>query len=132
MINLLPLIGRIFIAMIFLYAGVTKLNDLNTTVMYISQEGLPYATFLAISGSCMEILGSLLVLVGYKTRFGAFVLFLFTIPATLFFHDFWTLENTQALNQMQHFMKNFAMMGGLLYIMAYGGGAFSFDKSHRE
>lgn len=127
MSEILSLLGRICIAMIFVVAGFNNFMDFSGTVAFFSSEGLPFAKILAIFGIGAEIVGGLMVLLGFRARFGAFILFLFTLPTTFVFYDFWTLESTAAINHMQHFMKNFAMMGGLLYIMAYGAGSISVD-----
>ena len=76
----------------------------------------------------MVLGGGLLVLFGFKARFGAFLLFIFTIPVTFVFHSFWNMPADQITNQMHHFMKNISIMGGTLYLMAYGAGRFGFDR----
>jgi putative oxidoreductase len=55
------------------------------------------------------------------------VLIIFLIPTTLIFHDFWTYEGAAAQNQMQHFMKNLSIMGGLLFVLGTGSGCCSID-----
>ena len=55
-------------------------------------------------------------------RWGALMLVLFTIPATVMFHNFWAADAAQYQNQLNHFLKNASMIGGLLYMMAFGAG----------
>ena len=52
-------------------------------------------------------------------------IFLFIIPVTLIFHDFWTVEGQEMQNQLNHFMKNLAIMGGMLYVIVMGSGPYS-------
>jgi len=82
--------------------------------------------FLAGAILC-EVLGGLSVLVGYRARIGAAALIVFLIPASLIFHDFWTLEGMEQQVQMVMFMKNLSIMGGLLLVMSLGTGPFSLD-----
>lgn len=125
--SMVALLGRICIAMIFLVAGAHKILDFQGTVTTIAAEGLPFAQVIAALACAVEMMGGLFVLLGYRTRFGAFILFLFTLPTTFLFHDFWTQESELALTHMQHFMKNIAILGATLYIMSFGAGKISFD-----
>ena len=70
----------------------------------------------------------LMVLAGWNARWGAVLLALFTIPATLIFHNFWAVDAAQYQNQFNHFMKNLAVLGGLAYIIAMGSGPYSLRK----
>ncbi|MCA9005665.1 MAG: DoxX family protein, partial [Planctomycetaceae bacterium] len=76
------------------------------------------------------IAGSLSLIAGFKARFGAGLLFIFLVLATYYFHDFWTIEDAQAKQgQMIHFMKNLALMGSMLFVMANGAGKMSLDNA---
>ena len=72
--------------------------------------------------------GGLSVLTGFKARWGALALVLFLVPVTAIFHNFWTLQGMEQQMQMIHFMKNLAIMGGLLSIVARGAGLASVDE----
>jgi putative oxidoreductase len=79
------------------------------------------------------IAGSLSVILGFKTRIGAGLLLVFLVLATYFFHDFWTLEDAQAQQaQMIQFMKNLALMGTMLFLMANGPGQMSLDQRKKS
>ena len=80
----------------------------------------------------IELGGGLLLAVGYKTRWAALALFLFIIPATYFFHAFWSAAPEQAVNQMINFQKNIAIMGGYLALFVAGPGAISLDGWRRR
>jgi len=125
--NTLMLLGRMAFAQVFVISGFQKILSFSATAAYIASKGLPYSHVLLIIAIIFEFGGGMMVLLGWKTRWGAALLFLFMIPVTYVFHSFWTVESQEVVNQMHHLMKNLAMMGGTLYIMAIGGGAFSFD-----
>jgi putative oxidoreductase len=80
----------------------------------------------------LELGGGLLVAIGYKARFGAAALILFTIMTMIFFHNFWAFEGADYQMQMINFMKNLAITGGLFLILAYGAGPMSVDGEDDE
>jgi putative oxidoreductase len=126
-----PLVGRILIALIFVFAGFGKITGFEGTVGYIASKGMPLPQLAAIGAIIIELGGGILLVLGWKTRVAAMALFLFTGLAALIFHNFWAAAPDQAQNQMIHFMKNLAIMGGLLFVMAHGSGPFSLDKSNK-
>lgn len=119
----LPLLGRILLAAIFLMSGLNKIMNPQGTQQYMASMGLTTATtFFYLGAIVLEVGGALSLLLGYWTRIGATALIVFMIPTTLIFH-----ANFADQNQMTHFMKNLAMIGGLLYAWSYGPGAISLD-----
>jgi putative oxidoreductase len=82
--------------------------------------------FLALAVLC-ELAGGLSILLGAKARWGALLLAAFLVPVTAIFHDFWTYQGQEMQAQMQHFMKNLTIIGGLLTLAATGAGAYSVD-----
>ncbi|MBS1155372.1 MAG: putative oxidoreductase [Proteobacteria bacterium] len=120
-----PLAGRILLALIFVMSGLNKFTGLAGTAGYIASKGLPMPQVLAIAAAVVELVGGVLLIVGWKARWAALALFVFTAIAALLFHNFWAVPPEQTQNQMIHFMKNLAIMGGLLYVVAYGGGPLS-------
>ncbi|HXZ97449.1 MAG TPA: DoxX family protein [Burkholderiales bacterium] len=122
-----PLIGRILLALIFVIAGFGKITAYNATAGYMAGHGLPFAQVLLVPVIFIEFGGGLMLLLGWKARWAALALFLFIIPTTLIFHPFWIADADQMQNQI-NFLKNLAIMGGMLYIMAYGSGSFSLGK----
>jgi putative oxidoreductase len=122
------LLGRILIALIFVFAGFGKVTGFEGTVGYITSKGLPLPTLAAIGAIIVELGGGVLLAIGWKTKLAAAALFVFTAMTALFFHNFWAMAPDQAQNQMIHFMKNLAIMGGLLFVMAHGSGPLSVER----
>lgn len=125
----LNMIGRLFLIMIFLMSAVgNKIPNFGNTAEYMASEGVPAPMFLLAGAIIFLLAGSLSILIGWKARIGASLLLVFLILATYWFHDFWTFEDPQA-RQMQTiaFMKNLALMGAMLMIIARGPGTPSFD-----
>ena len=126
--NLAALFGRVLFSLIFIISGLGKIFQYNAMATMMSSEGMPYAEWLLVLAIILELGGGLMILFGYKTRLGAFGLFVFIFMTSLIFHDFWTYEPAQMTNQIHHFLKNFAMMGAALYMMAFGAGKYSIDS----
>ena len=126
-----PFAGRILLALIFVISGFGKITGFEGAVGYIASKGLPLPQLGAILAIVIELGAGLLLLVGWQTRWAATALFLFLVPTTLLFHDFWSYTGSQERMQQIHFMKNLAIMGGMLYAMAFGGGALSIDNRQR-
>lgn len=122
------LLGRLLIALIFVFAGFGKVTGFEGTVGYITSKGLPLPTLAAIGAIIIELGGGILLAIGWKTKLAAAALFVFTAMTALFFHNFWAVAPDQAQNQMIHFMKNLAIMGGLLFVMAHGSGSLSVER----
>jgi putative oxidoreductase len=117
------LIGRVFLGVIFLISGFHKIADPQGTQQYMVAMGMTWMTALLYVGAVVvELAGSFSLLLGYRTRAGAWLLFLFMIPTTLIFHT-----HFDDPNQMIHFLKNLSIMGGLLYVANYGPGSLSMD-----
>ena|SRR3990172_1464214 len=127
--NIGPLAGRILIALIFIMSGWGKITGFEGTVGYIASKGLPLPQAVAVIAIILELGGGLMVVAGYKARWGAAALIVFTAVAALFFHNFWAVPADQAQNQMAHFMKNLAIIGGLLYVAVHGSGPLSVERS---
>jgi putative oxidoreductase len=123
-----PLAGRILITAIFLVSGYHKIVGFAAVSGMMAKMGMPMPDLLLAGAIAFEIGGALMVLLGWHACLGALLLVVFTVPATLIFHNFWAVDAAQYQNQFNHFMKNAAMVGGLLYIMAMGPGPFSLQK----
>jgi len=123
-----PVAGRTMLAMIFLISGYAKIGNFAGTAGYMAAKGIPLAEFALVLTIIIEIAGGLMLAIGWRTRWAALVLFLFLIPATLIFHNFWAADAAQFQNQLNHFLKNVCILGGMLYVMAFGSGPLSLDK----
>ena len=118
----LAIAGRVMIAAIFILSGASKLADPAGTIGYIASAGLPLPQLAFVGAAAVELLGGLALVVGYRTRFVALALAIFSVVAALSFHSALSDQN-----QFIHFFKNIAMAGGLLQIVAFGGGRLSID-----
>ncbi len=122
-----PLAGRILLALIFVISGFNKLIGFEGTAGYIASKGLPLPQLAAAGAIAVELIGGILLVIGWQTRWAATAIFLFLIPTTLLFHPFWAVTAGKQMETIQ-FMKNLCIMGGMLYVMAYGAGPFSLDN----
>ncbi|QKV53135.1 DoxX family protein [Comamonas antarctica] len=125
--NLLALLGRILLALLFIPAGVGKLTGFAGTVGYAASAGMPLPQIAVAIALLVELFGGLALLLGWQTRWAAFALALFTLVASFFFHKFWGLPADQATMQQMLFYKNLAAAGGLLAFAAFGPGGYSLD-----
>ena len=128
----LPFVGRICLAAIFLVAGTMKFLNWDATAAHMQQHQLPWVHILLPIAATAEVAGGLALLFGCLTRLASAGLILFLIPATLIFHNFWAQSGMEAQNNMHHCLKNIAIMGGLLFIMAFGAGPLSCDAWSKE
>ena len=124
---MLPLFGRILFALIFLISGIQKIVAFGAHVAYMRAYSMPWAPLFLVGAIAVEIGGGLLLVLGFRTRWAAVLLFLFLIPATLLFHtDFGEPQ------QGTSFLKNLAIMGGLLFVAHAGPGPVSLDARTQQ
>lgn len=123
----LPAAGRIVLAAIFLFSGISKLLAPDVTLSYIVAGGLPFAMLGLVAAIAIEIGGGAMLALGVKTRAVALLLTLFVVAIALTFHHL--LSDRAHLVQ---FLKYFAMAGGLLQVVAFGAGAWSVDAIARR
>jgi putative oxidoreductase len=126
--NAMALVGRILLASMFLLSGISKVTGFEGTVGYISSVGLPLATLLAVGAMVLEIVAGIALIIGFKTRWAALALALFTIAAAVLFHNYWAMPASAQMMQQIIFMKNVAVTGGLLMLAIAGPGAWSVDR----
>ena len=128
--NYLSLLARICLSAIFIWSGTNKIINPVATMENMSAHGMPFTSVFLVGAIALEIMGGLSVLLGIKTRWGAAMLIVFLIPATLIFHTDFSTEIEQAM-----FLKNLGILGGLLMLIRYGGGSivlFGSGKSRLE
>ena len=118
--HIIELVGRIFLAALFLIEGLGKIFMQENVVMYMEDYGVPGMLF--IPAVVVEILFPLFLIIGYKTRLTALVMALFTFTVAIIFHTDFT-EGTQ----MVFFLKDLAIAGGFMIIFAYGPNRISLD-----
>ena len=124
----LALVGRILLGSIFVLSGFQKLMAFSGLVASISGKGLPMPEVLAVLTIAIELGAGLLLVIGWKARWAAFLIFLYIIPVSLVFHNFWAMEGAQAAMNQIAFLKNLSIMGGMLMVAAFGPGRYSLDK----
>lgn len=115
--NYASLLGRILMAAIFVMSGLGKIANPQGTQQYMAAMGMPMTGFFLIGAIFLELVGAISLVLGYWTRAGAVLLIIFMIPATLIFHT-----NFSDQVQVIMFVKNLAMTGGLLTVLAFGPG----------
>ena len=120
--NTIFLIGRILLASVFLIAAIFKLSNIPGTQKMMAAHGMSWTGLWLAGAVILEILGSLSLIVGFKARFGAIALVLFLGPATYIGHTDFTIQEN-----LFHFTKNLAIIGGLFIILAFGSGPLSLD-----
>ena len=121
MTNILDLIGRVFISLVFLLSGFNKIGNYEGTVGWMESLGMP-GIFL-IPAIALEIIAPIFIIIGYKVKISAALLSLFCIATAIIFHNDFS-------NQIQFisFMKNIALAGGFLFLVVNGAKDFSLDK----
>ncbi|MEJ6070567.1 DoxX family protein [uncultured Psychrobacter sp.] len=116
-------IGRLFLSMIFIFSGFTKITGYAATQGYMESMGVPGMLLPLVIA--LELFGGIAIFLGFKARLIALLFVGFNIISALLFHQFWIDES-----QMNPFMKNIAIAGGFLMIFAHGAGAYSIDHSN--
>ena len=122
-IRYFPFLGRLLIGLPFAMSGLGKLAATSFTRQMIAAAGLPFPALALAVAIAVELGGGLLLIAGYRVRAVAGALAVFTVATALSFHT-----NFADQNQMIHFLKNVMITGGLLQIIAFGGGAISVDN----
>mgnify|MGYP000026373259 CR=1 FL=1 len=123
-----PLIGRILLAVIFIMSGYNKIGGFEQTAGYMASKGLPMADILLLLTIVIELGGGIMIALGLYARWAAAIVFLFLIPVTLVFHAPWSSPLAEVQMQTIQFMKNLGIMGGMLYIAAFGSGPYSLKR----
>ncbi len=121
MTNIIDLLGRIFISVLFFINGIFKINNYDGTIEWMDGYGLP--GIMIIPAIIIEIVAPILIVIGYKTKIAATLLFLFCISTAFIFHNDFSDQM-----QLTAFLKNIALAGGFLFLIANGAKAYSLDK----
>ena len=125
-----PLLGRVLIALIYLVSGSGKITGFKGTVGYIASKDLPLPKIAAIGAIILELGGGTMLVISWNARWAAVALFVFTAVAGPLSHNFWATPAAERSNQMNHFLKNVCIMGGLAYVLVHGSGPLSIDGRH--
>jgi putative oxidoreductase len=122
------LIGRVLIGILFLVAGIMKAMNLAGTTGYMTKLGFPAPELMAYLSTIIELAAGVMLIIGWQTRRVAWLLVVYVAIATGMAHRFWEYEPAQRVNQINHFLKNLALIGAMLYIIVGGPGSASVDK----
>ena len=120
-------LGRALLSVIFILSGYNKLMAIAGTTAYLTRLGVPSPQVMVYVVALVELIGGLMILVGFKTRWVALALFFFTAATIYLGHKFWAVPADQYMNQLNHALKNLGIMGGFLLLAVNGAGRLSVD-----
>lgn len=124
-------IGRVLYSLIFVNSGFSHFSTM--VVDYASAQGVPMATVLVPVSGIMAIAGGLSIFLGYKAKWGAWLIVVFLIPVTFMMHAFWKINDlAEQQVQMTMFMKNLSMLGAAFLIAWFGAGPVSLDARNKK
>ncbi len=121
--NALALVGRLLLATLFILAGINKATGMEGTVGYIASVGLPFPELVYFGTVAIELVGGLMLAVGFKARLAAAALGVFTVMTAVIFHNDFSVQTELTL-----FLKNLAIAGGMFAVAAFGPGRYSIDR----
>ena len=125
--NYLVVLGRVLYAMIFVMAGPGHFTA--NTIAYAASKGVPLASIAVPLSGIISLVGGLSIALGYRAKWGGWLIVLFLVPVTVMIHNFWAMSepNVARIDQIM-FMKNLSMLGGALLIAHFGSGPLSVDN----
>ena len=123
------LVGRILLAGIFVTSGFQKISGFEGTAGYIASKGLPLPQVLAAVTILVELGGGILLVIGWKARWAALVIAVFTLLAAILFHNYWAMTGDDVMPNRINFWKNISIVGGMLMVFAFGPGRYSVDRA---
>ena len=126
--DLAALVGRVLLAFMFVYSGFGKIGGFERTAANIASKGLPLPEIGAAIAIAVELGGGLMLALGWKARCAALAIAVFTLAAAVLFHNFWTMTDQAMRTNQVMFMKNIAIIGGMLMVVAFGPGRYSLDR----
>lgn len=144
MSRLIYALGRVLVPLVFIVSGyrhflniggLAKLladKNVPTPMQLEAWTGMPRYEVLAYAGAAIEFLCGIMVLIGFKARFAAVVLVLYTIATIAIAHDFWNMEGAALVSNLVEALKNLSIMGALLMIAGVGAGSVAFDERSRS
>jgi putative oxidoreductase len=112
-------IGRLMLSLFFLMSGISKITRNKKMVEYAASKKLPMPSIAIILAAFVELGGGFAILTGFHSNIAALILFVYLLPTSIIFHNFWTLAEPEKQNQIVHFMKNVCIMGGLLILASF-------------
>jgi putative oxidoreductase len=125
--GIVVLLGRIFYSFLFIMSGFGHLTIQKKLLTgFVKSKSLPAPELLVLISGLVELVGGILIVLGYRAEWGAWLIVLFLVPVTFTMHNFWTVKDPQArMTEMANFEKNMALMGAALLIAYFGSGPLS-------
>jgi putative oxidoreductase len=108
--------GRALVGSLFVISGINKILAFSYVAGWMGSLGLPFASLLLAAAIALEVGGGLALVTGFQARWASLGLALFLVPVTLIFHGFWSAPAAELQNQLNHFLKNVAILGAMLVI----------------
>jgi putative oxidoreductase len=121
-------VGRIMLAAIFIISGFNKIGGFEGTAGYIASKGLPLPQVLTAATILVELGGGILLALGWKARWAALAIAIFSLLSAFLFHNYWTFPAAERMTQFNSFWKNVAVAGGMLMVLAFGPGRYGVDR----
>ena len=127
--NFCLMAGRILMGAYFILPGIQKITDFGMMSSYMEEHSVPMIPVLLPLTILLQISAGVAIIVGYKGKIAAFILAGLTLVISIYMHDFWDMaEGIEQTHELQNFVKNMAIMSGLLIVAAVGTGKFSLDN----
>ena len=114
--NVVYRVGRASLGSLFFISGINKVMGFSYVAGWMSSSGIPAAELLLAATIGIEVIGGLMLIAGYHARLAAVAIALFLIPVTVVFHGFWSVDAADFQNQLTQFLKNLAILGGMLLV----------------
>jgi putative oxidoreductase len=124
-LNALIMFSRVLLSMPFIYSGIDKCLHWTAAQREVAASGLPWPTLLHLVTVALHLGAGFSLLIGIEARLGALLLCLFLVPVTIMYHPFWKRSGADLVAEADHFLLNFAVIGGLSMIIALGSGRIS-------
>jgi putative oxidoreductase len=115
--NVTYIAGRALLGGLFFISGINKIVAFSSVAAWMSASGVPAAELMLAATIGIEVLGGLMLIIGYQARLAAIALALFLMPVTVLFHGFWSAGASDFQNQLTQFLKNLAILGGMLLVI---------------
>jgi putative oxidoreductase len=130
--NACLLLGRLLLGLYFILPGLQKITAFDAMSQYMASHNVPFIPVLLVVTIVLQISAGAAIIIGYKARLSAFILAGLTLVISLYMHNFWNLpEGGDVAHETQNFVKNMAIMAGLLMVAARGTGNLSLDNQDK-
>jgi putative oxidoreductase len=122
-----PVLGRILLALVFVLSGFGKIWAIDGTAAQMASHGIPLPNLLVYGVVALEFGGGLALMFGLFTRPLALIYAFYLLTLALVFHNYWAMPAAQMHAQQVAFLEHLSMLGGMLYVFAFGAGPYSLD-----